>query len=80
MYNNFLGEVGGAGKTTLVHKLLTGDFSNEQFTMTDGVEMKDWKFEVNNNNNNNSNNNNNKIPVHLSLWDFVGQVYVLLFS
>jgi hypothetical protein len=49
---------GDAGKTTLVERLLTDEFSHGQFSMTDGVSMKEWK----------------PIPeVNLSLWDFGGQ-------
>jgi hypothetical protein len=49
---------GDAGKTTLVERLLTDEFSPGQFSMTDGVSMKEWK----------------PIPeVNLSLWDFGGQ-------
>jgi GTPase SAR1 family protein len=61
---------GEAGKTTLVERLLTNGFSSNQFSMTDGVSMKEWKLTP---------------EVNLSLWDFGGQqVYLnthsMLFS
>jgi hypothetical protein len=34
---------GTAGMTTLVHRILTGEFTPGQFTMTDGISMKEWK-------------------------------------
>jgi hypothetical protein len=34
---------GDAGKTTLVHRLLTNEFAPRQFSMTDGVSMKEWR-------------------------------------
>lgn len=34
---------GDAGKTTLVHRIMTGEFRFGQFSMTDGVSMKVWK-------------------------------------
>lgn len=33
---------GAAGKSTLVHRILTGDFNPGQFQLTDGVSMKEW--------------------------------------
>ena len=61
---------GEAGKTTLVHRLLTDEFVSGMFSMTDGVSMKDWKISP---------------EMNLSLWDFGGQrVYLnshaILFS
>jgi internalin A len=49
---------GDAGKTTLVHRLLTDEFSPNQFLMTDGVSMKEWKPTP---------------QMNFSLWDFGGQ-------
>jgi GTPase SAR1 family protein len=34
---------GDAGKTTLVHRLLTDEFTPRQFSMTDGVSMREWR-------------------------------------
>jgi len=34
---------GNAGKTTLIHRLMTGEFTAGQFAMTDGVSMNEWK-------------------------------------
>jgi GTPase SAR1 family protein len=69
---------GSAGKTTLVHRLLTEEFAAGQFSMTDGISMKEWKL---------SGANDDVPPLHLqlSLWDFGGQeVYMnshpMLFS
>jgi GTPase SAR1 family protein len=50
--------LGDAGKTTLVHQLLTDKFSPNQFLMTDGVSMKEWKPTP---------------QMNFSLWDFGGQ-------
>jgi hypothetical protein len=49
---------GDAGKTTLVQRLLTDQFSARQFSMTDGVSMKEWRPTP---------------EMNLSLWDFGGQ-------
>lgn len=34
---------GDAGKTTLVHRMKTGEFNNEAFDMTDGIQMTEYK-------------------------------------
>ena len=34
---------GEAGKTTLVHRLISGEFSTDQFSTTHGVEMREWR-------------------------------------
>jgi GTPase SAR1 family protein len=49
---------GEAGKTTLVQRLLDNTFSPNQFSMTDGVSMKEW---------------NPTSEMNLTLWDFGGQ-------
>jgi GTPase SAR1 family protein len=61
---------GAAGKTTLVERLLTDEFSTRQFSMTDGVSIKEWKPAP---------------EMNLSLWDFGGQqvylnTHAMLFS
>jgi internalin A len=61
---------GNVGKTTLVQRLLHDDFDPGQFSMTDGVSMKEWKLDADTN---------------LSLWDFGGQqvylnTHTMLFS
>jgi GTPase SAR1 family protein len=61
---------GDAGKTTLVHRLLTDEFSARQFSMTDGVSMKEWQPTS---------------ETKISLWDFGGQqvylnTHAMLFS
>jgi GTPase SAR1 family protein len=61
---------GDAGKTTLVHRLLTDEFSARQFSMTDGVSMKEWQPSP---------------EMKISLWDFGGQqvylnTHAMLFS
>ena len=79
---------GEAGKSTLVHKLLTGEFKFGEFSMTDGVSMRSWEASEiisNQNPGNNSENINNNSKIMLSLWDFGGQeVYMnthpMLFS
>ena len=48
---------GEAGKTTLVHKLMTNKFKHNQFEMTDGVDMHTWLCE----------------GIEFQLWDFGGQ-------
>lgn len=52
----FLGP-GEVGKTTLVHKLTTDEFSVSRNDRTDGVEMHDWRHG----------------SVDFQLWDFGGQ-------
>jgi GTPase SAR1 family protein len=66
---------GDAGKTTLVQKILTGEFLHQQFTMTDGISTNDWLVSAPNSND----------VIQFSFWDFGGQeVYLnshhLLFS
>ena len=34
---------GEAGKTTLVHRLISGEFITDQFSTTHGVEMREWR-------------------------------------
>jgi GTPase SAR1 family protein len=67
---------GSAGKTTLVHRMQTGEFRAGQFSMTSGISMKEWKL---------PNTVADTPPLHLVLWDFGGQeVYMnshpILFS
>jgi GTPase SAR1 family protein len=69
---------GNAGKSTLVHRLMTGAFTPNQFSMTDGVSMKDWVLKT-------TPEGAPVTEIHLSLWDFGGQemylhTHPLLFS
>lgn len=50
---------GGVGKTSLVHKLVTGDY--EEFPQTPGVQIREWRFELNDE------------TVNARVWDFGGQ-------
>lgn len=36
---------GEAGKTTLMHRLITGEFPKEPFPMTDGISLQHWRAE-----------------------------------
>eukprot|EP01032_Pedospumella_encystans_P013306 gene13306-15328_t len=48
---------GEAGKTTLAHKLISNRFTQGEFSITDGVEMREWHHG----------------NVMFQLWDFGGQ-------
>lgn len=50
---------GGVGKTSLVHRLITGDF--EAFNRTDGIAISDWNVLC------------GKDEVRAHIWDFGGQ-------
>jgi len=51
---------GGAGKTSLVKQLL-GEFFNQNERQTDGINIKNWKFQKNGK------------SIKANLWDFGGQ-------
>jgi GTPase SAR1 family protein len=76
---------GEAGKTTLVHRMLTGRFSLGQFLATDGISMKEWTILPPPAASSGDGDGSEDLNVCLSLWDFGGQeVYLnshpLLFS
>jgi GTPase SAR1 family protein len=82
---------GDAGKTTLVHRLLTEEFSPRQFSMTDGVSMREWRPTATGDPLSHLSLFGSQLIIdtgltaHLSLWDFGGQeVYLhthpMLFS
>jgi GTPase SAR1 family protein len=87
---------GEAGKTTLVHRILTGEFTATQFSRTDGISMNEWEWSppmtsassstgATDSDGNPDADDNQNLNVRLSLWDFGGQeVYLnthpMLFS